>query len=153
MITKSQIHETQKKWGDGIVKIGTLKDNESECLEFTKSFLNSLYDFENNDVLFKPTKPTDENLRPNFGKALSNFLGVSKSCCSEDEGYAMKPWLDVKFVNSGFIIENERAIAMGNYFFTDCSGAVVKVEYTFGYKLRNGSLVIDLHHSSLPFSL
>ena len=153
MITKSQIHETQKKWGDGIVKIGALKDNESECLKFTSSFLNSLYDFENNDVLFKPTKAADEQFRPNFQMALSYFLGGSQSYCSEDEGFAMKPWLDVKFVNSGFIIENERAIAMGNYFFTDSSGAVVKVEYTFGYKLRNGSLVIDLHHSSLPFSL
>ena len=153
MITKSQIHETQKKWGDGIVKIGTLKDNESECLEFTSSFLNSLYDFENNDVLFKPTKAADEQFRPNFQMALSYFLGGSQSYCSEDEGFAMKPWLDVKFVNSGFIIENERAIAMGNYFFTDSSGAVAKVEYTFGYKLRNGSLFIDLHHSSLPFSL
>ena len=153
MITKSQIHETQKKWGDGIVKIGALKDNESECLEFTSSFLNSLYDFENNDVLFKPTKAAEQQFRPNFEMALSYFLGGSQSYCSEDEGFAMKPWLDVKFVNSGFIIENERAIAMGNYFFTDSSGAVVKVEYTFGYKLRNGSLVIDLHHSSLPFSL
>ena len=153
MITKSQIHETQKKWGDGIVKIGALKDNESECLEFTRSFLNSLYDFENNDVLFKPTKAADEQFRPNFQMALSYFLGGSNSYCTEDEGFAMKPWLDVKFVNSGFIIENERAIAMGNYFFTDSSGAVVKVEYTFGYKLRNGSLFIDLHHSSLPFSL
>ena len=153
MITKSQIHETQRKWGDGIVKIGALKDNESECLKFTSSFLNSLYDFENNDVLFKPTKAADEQFRPNFQMALSYFLGGSQSYCSEDEGFAMKPWLDVKFVNSGFIIENERAIAMGNYFFTDFSGAIVKVEYTFGYKLRNGSLVIDLHHSSLPFSL
>ena len=153
MITKSQIHETQKKWGDGIVKIGALKDNESECLEFTSSFLNSLYDFENNDVLFKPTKAAEQQFRPNFEMALSYFLGGSKSYCSEDEGFAMEPWLDVKFVNSGFIIENERAIAMGNYFFTDSSGAVAKVEYTFGYKLRNGSLVIDLHHSSLPFSL
>ena len=153
MITKSQIHETQRKWGDGIVKIGALKDNVSECLEFTSSFLNSLYDFENNDVLFKPTKAADEQFRPNFQMALSYFLGGSKSFCLEDEGFAMKPWLDVKFANSGFIIENERAIAMGNYFFTDSSGAVVKVEYTFGYKLRNGDLVIDLHHSSLPFSL
>ena len=153
MITKSQIHETQKKWGDGIVKIGALKDNESECLEFTKSFLNSLYDFENNDVLFNPTKASEDQFRPNFQMALSYFLGGSQSYCSEDEGFAMKPWLDVKFVNSGFIIENERAIAMGNYFFTDSSGAVVKVEYTFGYKLRNGHLLIDLHHSSLPFSL
>ena len=153
MKTKSQIHESQRKWGDGIVKIGALKDNESECLEFTSSFLNSLYDFENNDVLFKPTKASEEQFRPNFQMALSYFLGGSKSYRSEDEGFAMKPWLDVKFVNSGFIIENERAIAMGNYFFTDSSGAVVKVEYTFGYKLRNGSLFIDLHHSSLPFSL
>ena len=153
MITKSQIHETQRKWGNGIVKIGALKGNESECLEFTRSFLNSLYDFENNDVLFKPTKAAEQQFRPNFEMALSYFLGGSKSYCTEDEGFAMKPWLDVKFVNSGFIIENERAISMGNYFFTDSSGAVVKVEYTFGYKLRNGSLVIDLHHSSLPFSL
>ena len=153
MITKSQIHEAQRKWGDGIVKIGTLKDNESECLEFTKSFLNSLYDFENNDVLFKPTKAAEEQFRPNFQMALSYFLGGSNSFCSEDDGFAMKPWVNVKFENSGFIIENERAIAMGNYFFTDSGGAVVKVEYTFGYKLRNGSLVIDLHHSSLPFSL
>ena len=153
MITKSQIHEAQKKWGDGIVKIGTLKDNESECLEFTKSFLNSLYDFENNDVLFKPTKASEEQFRPNFQMALSYFLGGSNSFCLEDEGFAMKPWVDVKFANSGFIIENERAIAMGNYFFTDSSGAVVKVEYTFGYRLRNGHLLIDLHHSSLPFSL
>ena len=153
MITKIQIHEAQKKWSDGIVKIGTLKDNESECLEFTKSFLNSLYDFENNDVLFKPTKAAEEQFRPNFQMALSYFLGGSNSFCSEDEGFAMKPWVDVKFANSGFIIENERAIAMGNYFFTDSSGAVVKVEYTFGYKLRNGHLLIDLHHSSLPFSL
>jgi len=153
MITESQIHETQRKWGDGIVKIGALKDNESECLEFTRSFLNTLYDFENKDVLFKPTKAAEVQFRPNFQMALSYFLGGSNSFCSEDEGFAMKPWADVKFENSGFIIENERAIAMGNYFFTDSSGAVVKVEYTFGYKLRNGHLLIDLHHSSLPFSL
>ena len=153
MITKSQIHESQRKWGDGIVKIGALKDNQSECLEFTKSFLKTLYDFENSDVLFKPTKAAEEQFRPNFQMALSYFLGGSNSFCSEDEGFAMKPWVDVQFANSGFIIENERAIAMGNYFFTDTSGLVVKVEYTFGYKLIKGNLVIDLHHSSLPFSL
>ena len=27
----------------------------------------------------------------------------------------------------------------------------IKVEYTFGYKLLSGELVIDLHHSSLPY--
>mgnify|MGYP001320997674 CR=1 FL=1 len=153
MITENQIREAQKEWGNGIVKIGTLKHNKEECIEFTKSFLNSLYDFKNNDILFKPTKASEEQFRPNFQMALSYFLGGNDSLCSEDDGFALKPWVDVKFENSGFIIENQRAISMGNYFFTDLEGKVVKVEYTFGYILRNGGLFIDIHHSSLPFSL
>ena len=35
--------------------------------------------------------------------------------------------------------------------FTDLSGNEAKVEYTFGYKLIDGKLKIDLHHSSFPF--
>ena len=153
MIKEDQIHEAQKKWGNGIVKIGTLKNKKMECVEFAKTFLNELYDFKNKEVLFKPTKAVKEQFRPNLEMALSYFIGGNDSFCAEDDGFAMKPWVDVKFKNSGFIIENHRAIAMGNYFFTDLEGEVVKVEYTFGYTLRNGNLVIDLHHSSLPFSL
>ena len=42
---------------------------------------------------------------------------------------------------------------MGNYFFTELNGNVVKVEYTFGYFLDpKQCLKINLHHSSLPFS-
>ena len=84
--------------------------------------------------------------------ALSYFLGGKDSFCIEDEGFVLKPWVEVKFENSGFIIEENRAIAMGNYFFTDSKGSILKVEYTFGYKLSRDKLVIDLHHSSLPFS-
>ena len=40
---------------------------------------------------------------------------------------------------------------MGNYFFTDLDGNEAKVEFTFGYKLIDGELKIDLHHSSFPF--
>ena len=36
------------------------------------------------------------------------------------------------------ILDNNRAIAMGNYFFTDLNGNEAKVEYTFGYKLVDG---------------
>ena len=36
---------------------------------------------------------------------------------------------------------------MGEYFFTDLEGNEAKVEYTFGYKLIDGALKIDLHHS------
>ena len=36
--------------------------------------------------------------------------------------------------------------------FTDLDGNEAKVEYTFGYKVVNGSLKIDLHHSSFPYN-
>tara|TARA_E500000075_G_scaffold116063_1_gene113219 strand:+ start:506 stop:964 length:459 start_codon:yes stop_codon:yes gene_type:complete len=152
MITKDQIHKAQKKWGDGIVKIGSLMNDEQACIKFTNSFLNSIYDFKNSDVLFKPTKANKEQFRPKIEMALSYFLGGKNSFCSEDEGFALKPWVEVKFENFGFIIEENRALVMGNYFFTDTNGSTLKVEYTFGYKLSNNKLVIDLHHSSLPFS-
>ena len=152
MITKDQIHKAQKKWGDGIVKIGSLMNDEQACIKFTNSFLNSIYDFKNSDVLFKPTKANKEQFRPKIEMALSYFLGGKNSFYIEDEGFAIKPWVEVKFENFGFIIEENRALVMGNYFFTDSTGSTLKVEYTFGYKLSKGKLVIDLHHSSLPFS-
>ena len=152
MITKDQIHKAQKKWGDGIVKIGSLMNDGQACIKFTNSFLNSIYDFKNSDVLFKPTKANKEQFRPKIEMALSYFLGGKNSFCSEDEGFALKPWVEVKFENFGFIIEENRALVMGNYFFSDTTGSTLKVEYTFGYKLSNDKLVIDLHHSSLPFS-
>ena len=152
MITKDQIHKAQKKWGDGIVKIGSLMNDQPACVKFTNSFLNNIYDFKNSDVLFKPTKVNKEQFRPKIEMALSYFLGGKNSFCSEDEGFALKPWVEVKFENFGFIIEENRALVMGNYFFTDTKGSTLKVEYTFGYKLSNGKLLIDLHHSSLPFS-
>ncbi|MEK9604528.1 MAG: hypothetical protein VW127_08910 [Flavobacteriaceae bacterium] len=40
---------------------------------------------------------------------------------------------------------------MGNYFFTDLNGNESKEENTFGYKLIEGELKIDVHHSSFPF--
>ena len=152
MITEDLIHEAQKKWGDGIVKIGSLKNNVSECVKYTTSFLNEMYDFKNNNILFKPTKASVEQFRPTFKMALSYFLGGDNSFCNEDQGFAIKPWVKVNFENSGFLIDENRAIAMGNYFFTDEKGNATKVEFTFGYKLVNSNLFIDLHHSSLPFS-
>ena len=38
------------------------------------------------------------------------------------------------------------------YIFTDLDGNEAKVEYTFGYKLSQGVLKIDLHHSSFPYN-
>ena len=153
MITKEQITSYQESWGNGVVKIGSLKDNRSECEKFTSEFLDSLYAFESGEVLFKPTKCEIEQFRPSKAEALSYFIAGDDKACNEDKGFAINPWTKVRFENSGLIIEDSRAIAMGNYFFTDLDGNEAKVEYTFGYKLVDGKLKIDLHHSSFPYSI
>ena len=126
MITLDLIESAQKKWGDGIVKIGSLKNNYKLCKEFTSSFLNDTYSLKEGKILFKPTKASDEQFRPNYDMALSYFIGGKDSFCSEDEGFAMKPWVDVLFENSGVIIEKNRALAMVNYFFTDLNGNTLR---------------------------
>ena len=152
MITKEQVEEVQNVWGAGVVKIGSLKSNRSDCEAFTSEFLDNLYAFENGPVLFKPTKCALEQFRPTKAEATSYFIAGDDRACHEDKGFAINPWTKVRFENSGFILEDNRAIAMGNYFFTDLDNNEAKVEYTFGYKLSNGKLKIDLHHSSFPYN-
>jgi hypothetical protein len=152
MISKQTVIDAQNDWGAGVVKIGSLKEDYSSCKTFALDFLDKQYAFEDNIVLFKPTKCEIEQFRPTKLEALSYFIAGDDRSCQEDKGFAINPWTKVRFENVGFILEENRAIAMGNYFFTDLDGNEAKVEYTFGYKLSNGSLKIDLHHSSFPYS-
>ena len=152
MITKQQVENAQNTWADGVVKIGSLKENRSECEAFTNKFLDDLYAFELGPVSFKPTKCAIKQFRPTKPEALSYFIAGNNRACEEDKGFAIQPWTKVRFENFNIIIEENRAIAMGNYFFTDVDGNEAKVEYTFGYKLIKDSLKIDLHHSSFPYN-
>jgi hypothetical protein len=152
MITKEMVMEAQKAWGNAVVKIGSLKDSPQECEAFTSEFIDQLYAFETTAVLFKPTKCEFEQFRPTKATALSYFIADENRACKEDKGFALQPWTKVRFENAGFLLEDKRAIAMGNYFFTNVEGQEAKVEYTFGYTLKNEVLKIDLHHSSFPFT-
>ena len=151
MVTKESVIEVQQKWGNGVVKIGSLKENRTECEVYASEFLDERYAFETGSVLFKPTKCEKEQFRSTKSEALSYFIAGEDRVCEEDKGFAIQPWTKVRFENTGFILEEKRAISMGNYFFTDLSGNEAKVEYTFGYKLIEGKLKIDVHHSSFPF--
>merc|ERR1712014_153018 len=63
----------------------------------------------------------------------------------------MGGWTAVRFENTEVITSGPRAMAMGNYYFTNQDG-VAKVEYTFGYFLdSNKTLRINAHHSALPY--
>ena len=151
MITNEQVVKAQSAWGEGVVKIGSLKDDRQACETFASEFLKKQYAFDAGPVLFKPTKCALEQFRPSKAEALSYFIAGEDRACKEDKGFAMQPWTKVRFENAGCLLEENRAIAMGNYFFTDLDGNEAKVEYTFGYTLINGELKIDLHHSSFPF--
>ena len=152
MIKKDTIIQAQNKWSSSIIKISSLRDNYELCLQYTDDFLNELYAFDKGIVLFKPTKAKDEQFRFTKEKALSYFIAGKKKICEEDSGFAIHPWKNITFNNSSYIIEDNIAFVMGNYYFTDLNDIVLKVEYTFGYKLINDKMKIFLHHSSLPFS-
>ncbi len=153
MITKQDLENAQKVWGQGVVHIGTLQSDRVQCENYTQNFVDELYDFKNKQVLFKPTKAAIDQFRTTSKSAISYFIG-GNSKYTEDKGFALQPWTQVRFENAALILEENRALAMGNYFFTDINGQDTKVEYTFGYrKDTNGKLKIDVHHSSLPFNI
>jgi len=117
-----------------------------------------LYGYGHGNVLFKPTKASDVQFRPEAEQAMSYFVGADaiEGGISEDHGFAInggKGWSDVIFNNHQIDLNGNVAIAMGNYCFTSASdGSISKVEYTFGYKkCQDGKVRICLHHSSVPY--
>jgi len=152
MIIKDTIIQAQNKWSSSIIKISSVRDNYELCLLYADEFLNELYAFDKGIVLFKPTKAKDEQFRFTKEKALSYFIAGKKKICEEDSGFAIHPWKNITFNNSSYIIEDNIAFVMGNYYFTDFNDIALKVEFTFGYKLINDKIKIFLHHSSLPFN-
>ena len=151
MASVADVEGAQQAWGEGIVAIAAAHTSGGDFVGIATNHVNTLYAYQMGPVLFKPTLAAIDQFRPTFDTALSYFV-ASNGACPEDKGFAIQPWTKVRFENTGMILENDRAIAMGNYFFTDTEGNEAKVEYTFGYKLVDGNLRIDLHHSSFPFN-
>ena len=148
---KNLIREYQTKWANGIVELGKTKGDIVNSKKLATDFINSLYDFKNGTVQFKPTKASEFQFRNDFDSALSYFIGSNPSF-AEDAGFALNPWVDVKFKNDSINVFDNFGLAMGNYFFTDLKGEKTKVEYSFVYRREGESLKIILHHSSLPYS-
>ncbi|MEM9277768.1 MAG: phosphoribosyl-AMP cyclohydrolase [Pseudomonadota bacterium] len=149
-ISKQDVIEAQKTWGQGIVDIATMHTKGEDFKARASEHVKSLYAYGATDVMFKPTLAAKDQFRENFDEALSYFIGTEGT---EDSGFAIKGWTNVRWENNGIYTNHDSAMAMGNYFFTDPAGKEVKVEYTFGYvKDASGALKINLHHSSLPYS-
>lgn len=150
MVTLGDVEDAQQAWGEGIVAIATAHCTGGDYVEVARNHVETLYAYGLTAVLFKPTLAAIEQFRPTFDQALSYFV-ASNNECSEDKGFAIKGWTNVRFENADVILEESTALAMGNYFFTAPDGDEVKVEYTFGYMVDSvGNLRIQLHHSSMP---
>ena len=152
MISLKEVENIQKDWGVNLVKLGSLKRNFEACENEASQMIKKLYGYDNGIVLFKPTKAKENQFRLSFEGAISYFIGGDDNF-SEDNGFALQPWINVRFENASVILNEKTAIAMGNYFFTDLEGNEAKVEYTFGYQLIDGVLKIDVHHSSFPYQM
>jgi hypothetical protein len=149
-ITREEIIQAQKTWGDAIVSIGQAYTQSQDYQALAAKVIDSLYGYDQGTVLFKPTKASNKPFRLTRQEALSYFV---KGIVPEDQGFAIQPWSGVRFENAGMLMDEDSALVMGNYYFTDAkTGTETKVEFTFGYhKDDAGKLRIDLQHSSLPY--
>ena len=148
---KEEIINIQKEWASGIIKMGRLSNDRESLKSFTNDFLDKIYDFDNH-VLFKPTKAVIEQFRNTKKSAFSYFIAGDDRMCEEDNGFALSKWTEILFDNSNIIINEDIAIAMGNYTFKNESSNI-KVEYSFVYKNYGEEIKIILHHSSLPYKI
>ncbi len=152
-VTVAEVEDAQKQWADMLIEVGKVYSEKGDYKAAAQNLINKLYayNYEKGIVLFKPTKAKVYPYRKTVEGALSYFVGENPDF-SEDTGFALAQWVDIKFKNDEMYMHGNMAIAMGEYFFTDTKGNVAKVEYTFGYiKDATGALKIVLHHSSLPY--
>lgn len=150
-ITREDVIDAQETWGKAIVAIGKAEKDGEDFQALAEETVDTLYAYDEGDVLFKPTQAAQQQFRLTEEDALSYFVGGN---ISEDGGFALQPWSNVRFENAVISLDCDRAMAMGNYFFKDAhTGEETKVEYTFGYRQDDdGKLLINQQHSSLPFT-
>lgn len=150
MITKDEVLQFQEDWGTGIINIGELFKNGEGYIDKAEDFISTLYAYESEEVLFKPTLAVETQFRLDKIAALSYFVG-GNSDYSEDLGFAIKGWHTVRWENIGIKIIDNIVICMGNYFFTMSNEDDLMVEYTIVLKKIRGKLKIILHDSHLPY--
>tara|TARA_B100001939_G_scaffold292201_1_gene264257 strand:+ start:1393 stop:1851 length:459 start_codon:yes stop_codon:yes gene_type:complete len=150
MITIQDILDFQKEWGNSIIKISDSYKKNNDYLNDTNNLIDSLYAYDYEEVLFKPTLASDNQFRLSRTGALSYFIGGNDKF-KEDEGFAIKGWTKIRWENAGYKIYSDIAVCMGNYFFSIDNSEPLKVEFTIVLKIIDGKLKIILHDSHLPF--
>ena len=146
------VFSAQSRWAEYVIDLGNQNIQQNEKNKLMNKFLEDLYAFKIVDVLFKPTKACIKQFRKSKEDFTSYFI-ANNNLYKEDKGFALEPWKKITFENFNITKIDRQILSMGNYYFENRNGQTIKVEFTFGYIIDDmGKLLINLHHSSLPFS-
>ena len=147
IINKDEVLSFLDSWKSGVVNIGQTYTENNDFVSVAKDFISKHYNFNEGEVLFKPTFTKEVIFRNNKEDALSYFV---KGNISEDSGFAIKPWEKIDLLDINIIIENGYCFCMGVLeLFPLSNDESTKVAFTFMLvKDTNDGLKIKVHHSS-----
>lgn len=150
-ITRAEVEAAEQAWADGILAIGRLFTAGGDYKSRAVEHIRTLYAYDHEGVVFKPTLASQTQFRHSFDDALSYFV---KGHLPEDAGFAIRPWDHVRFGEQTIKLFGDTAMAMGNYYLTEAGQSEeIKVEFSLVYRRDPaGRLRIVLHHSSLPYT-
>ena len=155
-INENELADARVAWGNSMIAISKAyeKSGIDDATIVANEMLDQLYGFEFGPVLFKPTlSGGSQTFRSSKEGALSYFIGNNPKY-PLDSGFGIKSWREVKSETSSTFVEENIAMWMGWVTLVDKKGDQVKVDKSWGYKkIKNGSLRIVLHHSSLPYEV
>jgi len=145
-MSSDQIKNFLTSWKDGVIEIGRVYLEGGDYEKSAEKFISSHYAFDNEDVLFKPTFTKEVIFRNSKDLALSYFV---KGDIAEDNGFALKPWEEIKLEELNTIEEGNSIVAMGTLNFKPIdSEEMTKVAFTFLLINVGDTLKIKVHHSS-----
>ena len=145
-INSIEVEDFLNSWKDGVIDIGIAYQEGNDYREKARAFIQTHYAFDIGDVLFKPTFTNDVVFRNNLEDALSYFVSGD---ISEDSGFAIKPWEDIKASELNFIIEDNLCAVMGVFNLKPLNSEnKTKITFTFILVKDNDKFKIKVHHSS-----
>lgn len=148
MITKEMIIKAQEEWANALLTVSQLHVDGKDMKVYAEHIIDTLYDFEDGGVLFKPTRASKYPFRNTKEEALSYFICGS---IEEDQGFALQPFENIIFSNAHMRFDGNQAFVIGTYMFELKTGTSYTADYTIGYVLKNNQLKIFLHHSSFTY--
>ena len=145
-INSIEVKDFLNSWKDGVIDIGIAYQEGIDYREKARTFIETHYAFDTGDVLFKPTFSNDVVFRNNLEDALSYFVAGD---ISEDSGFAIKPWEDIKTSEVSFILEHNLCAVMGVLHLKPLNSEnKTKIAFTFILVKDNDRFKIKIHHSS-----